>query len=46
MADNRFLILPHPEVQGYYEKRAGHTDHWLDRMNQLQQHFEEQGVLG
>ncbi len=46
MADDRFLILPHPEVQGYYETRAGHTDRWLDRMNHLQQHFEQQGVLG
>ena len=46
MADDRFLILPHPEVQGYYEMRATQTDRWLDRMNRLQQRFEEQGVLG
>ena len=46
MADDRFLILPHPEVQGYYETRAGQTDRWLDRMNHLQQRCEEQGVFG
>ena len=45
MADNRFLILPHPEVQGYYETRAGQTERWLGGMNRLQQRFEEQGVL-
>ena len=46
MADDRFLILPHPEVQGYYETRAARTDRWLAGMNKLQQRFEEQGVLG
>jgi NAD(P)-dependent dehydrogenase (short-subunit alcohol dehydrogenase family) len=45
MADDRFLILPHPEVQGYYEARAAGTDRWLDGMNRLQRQFEEQGVL-
>jgi NAD(P)-dependent dehydrogenase (short-subunit alcohol dehydrogenase family) len=45
MADDRFLILPHPEVQSYYEARAARTDRWLDGMNRLQRQFEDQGVL-
>lgn len=43
LADERFLVLPHPEVQGYYEHRATRTDQWLTGMNRLQQRFEEQG---
>ncbi len=41
MADGRFLILPHPEVRGYYELRAGDTDKWLRGMNRMQQRIEE-----
>jgi NAD(P)-dependent dehydrogenase (short-subunit alcohol dehydrogenase family) len=41
LADGRFLILPHPEVHGYYELRAGDTDKWLRGMSQLQQRIEE-----
>jgi NAD(P)-dependent dehydrogenase (short-subunit alcohol dehydrogenase family) len=41
LADGRFLILPHPEVRGYYELRAGDTDKWLRGMNRLQQRIEE-----
>jgi NAD(P)-dependent dehydrogenase (short-subunit alcohol dehydrogenase family) len=40
MADGRFLILPHPEVHGYYELRASDTDRWLRGMNRLQQRIE------
>ncbi len=36
LQDDRFLILPHPEVQGYYEFRAGRTDAWLAGMRRLQ----------
>lgn len=35
--DDRFLILPHPEVAGYYASRAQSPDHWLTAMNKLQQ---------
>src|SRR5262249_47575226 len=35
MADGRFLILPHPEVQGYYAFRAGDPDKWLRGMNKM-----------
>jgi NAD(P)-dependent dehydrogenase (short-subunit alcohol dehydrogenase family) len=32
-----FLVLPHPEVRGYYAERAAHPDAWLAGMNHLQQ---------
>jgi NAD(P)-dependent dehydrogenase (short-subunit alcohol dehydrogenase family) len=41
MADGRFLILPHPEVHGYYALRARDTDKWLRGMNRMQQRIEE-----
>ncbi len=41
MADGRFLILPHPEVAGYYALRADDTDKWLRGMNRLQQRIDE-----
>ncbi|WP_338678171.1 SDR family NAD(P)-dependent oxidoreductase [Streptomyces sp. SCSIO 30461] len=37
---DRFLILPHPEVAGYYRGRATDTDRWLDNMNHIQQKWE------
>ncbi|WFE36452.1 SDR family oxidoreductase [Micromonospora sp. WMMD975] len=39
--DDRFLILPHPEVQRYYETRAGRTDAWLAGMRKLQKRFDD-----
>lgn len=36
MQDDRFLILPHPEVADYYRLRAGDTDRWLAGMRKLQ----------
>ncbi len=41
LQDDRFLILPHPEVQGYYELRATHTDTWLAGMNKLQRRLDQ-----
>ncbi|MEU6542246.1 SDR family oxidoreductase [Streptomyces sp. NPDC046859] len=41
MEEDRFLILPHPEVAGYYETRAAAPDRWLAGMNHLQQRWEE-----
>ena len=41
IAAGRFLILPHPEVHGYYQLRAGDTDKWLRGMNRMQQRIEE-----
>ena len=39
--EDRFLILPHPEVAGYYQARAAEPDRWLANMNHLQQKWEE-----
>lgn len=36
LADDRFLVLPHPEVGDYYRARAGDTDRWLAGMRRLQ----------
>ncbi|WP_181140382.1 SDR family oxidoreductase [Streptomyces sp. Ru62] len=40
IAEDRFLILPHPEVAGFYQARAGEPDRWLTNMNHLQQKWE------
>ncbi|MFF9818862.1 SDR family oxidoreductase [Streptomyces sp. NPDC014006] len=39
--EDRFLILPHPEVAGYYQARATDPDRWLTNMNHLQRKWEE-----
>ncbi|MFI5632709.1 SDR family oxidoreductase [Streptomyces sp. NPDC051664] len=44
MAEDRFLVLPHPEVAGYYRARTKDTDQWLANMNHLQQKWEETGA--
>ena len=36
MADERFLILPHPEVATYERRRAEDRDRWLSGMRRLQ----------
>ena len=36
MQDDRFLILPHPEVAEYYVHRATDTDRWLAGMRRIQ----------
>ncbi|GLW99376.1 SDR family oxidoreductase [Microtetraspora sp. NBRC 16547] len=41
LQDDRFLVLPHPEVKRYYERRATSTDHWLAGMNKLQRRIDE-----
>ncbi|MFH8801729.1 SDR family oxidoreductase [Streptomyces sp. NPDC017936] len=38
--EDRFLILPHPEVAGYHQARATDPDRWLTHMNHLQQKWE------
>ncbi|WP_020117775.1 SDR family oxidoreductase [Streptomyces canus] len=39
--EDRFLILPHPEVTEYYQARAAEPDRWLAGMNHLQRTWEE-----
>lgn len=41
MAEQRFLVLPHPEVAGYYTARATDPDRWLGGMNHLQRKLEQ-----
>ncbi|WP_439794555.1 SDR family NAD(P)-dependent oxidoreductase, partial [Streptomyces griseus] len=40
MDADRFLVLPHPEVAGYYQARAADPDRWMGNMNKLQQKWE------
>lgn len=44
MAEDRFLVLPHPEVAGYYTARAKDPDHWIGNMNHLQRKWEASGA--
>ena len=36
LADERFLILPHPEVAEYFRRKASDYDRWLRGMRRLQ----------
>ena len=36
LADERFLILPHPEVAEYFRHKADDYDRWLRGMRRLQ----------
>jgi len=40
--DERFLILPHPEVKEFYGYRATNTDRWLNGMRRLNKKIVEQ----
>ncbi|MFF4757995.1 SDR family oxidoreductase [Streptomyces sp. NPDC001292] len=40
IAEDRFLILPHPEVAGFYRARAADPDRWLTNMNHIQRKWE------
>jgi NAD(P)-dependent dehydrogenase (short-subunit alcohol dehydrogenase family) len=40
LADDRFLVLPHPEVRDYYAARAADTDRWLAGMRRLQERID------
>lgn len=41
IAEERFLILPHPEVAGYARARAADPERWLHGMNKLQRAYED-----
>ena len=36
LADERFLILPHPEVAKFEQRRAGDRERWLRAMRRIQ----------
>ena len=36
IAEERFLILPHPEVARYFQNRANDIERWLRGMRKLQ----------
>ena len=36
LRDERFLILPHPEVAEYFRRKADDYDRWLAGMRRLQ----------
>ncbi|MGK5741077.1 SDR family NAD(P)-dependent oxidoreductase [Micromonospora sp. URMC 103] len=40
LADDRFLVLPHPEVATWYARRAADPDRWLRAMNRMQREVE------
>jgi hypothetical protein len=35
IAEERFLILPHPEVAEYFRRKAGDYDRWLAGMRRF-----------
>jgi NAD(P)-dependent dehydrogenase (short-subunit alcohol dehydrogenase family) len=39
LRDERFLILPHPEVLTYFQRKAGDYDRWLAGMRKLNARF-------
>ena len=44
--DDRFYVLPHPEVGGYYAARAADPDAWLAGMRRLQAKVDELTGVG
>jgi NAD(P)-dependent dehydrogenase (short-subunit alcohol dehydrogenase family) len=40
LADERFLILPHPEVAQYIQRKAGDPDRWIKGMQRLRERYE------
>jgi hypothetical protein len=40
LALEKFLILPHPEVAEYMQRKCTDRDRWIAGMNRLQQRYE------
>jgi NAD(P)-dependent dehydrogenase (short-subunit alcohol dehydrogenase family) len=41
LAEERFLVLPHPEVAGYEQRKAADRDRWLGGMRKLQRRIRD-----
>ncbi len=41
LAEETFLILPHPEVAEYFQRKAADYDRWVRGMRRLQERFRE-----
>ena len=46
MAEERFLVLPHPEVQTYRERKASDIDRWIHGMRRFQSRLYADSELG
>jgi NAD(P)-dependent dehydrogenase (short-subunit alcohol dehydrogenase family) len=40
LAEERFLVLPHPEVAQYMQRKAGDTDRWIRGMQKLREKYQ------
>lgn len=40
LREERFLVLPHPEVESFLAGKVADVDRWLASMNRVQQHLE------
>jgi NAD(P)-dependent dehydrogenase (short-subunit alcohol dehydrogenase family) len=40
LAEERFLVLPHPEVAQYIQRKAGDYDRWIRGMQRLREKYE------
>jgi NAD(P)-dependent dehydrogenase (short-subunit alcohol dehydrogenase family) len=46
LGDERFLVLPHPEVAEYFQRKASDYDRWLSGMRRLRARYESPRTPG
>jgi NAD(P)-dependent dehydrogenase (short-subunit alcohol dehydrogenase family) len=44
LRDKRFMILPHPEVRTYMQRKTSDYDRWIGGMQRLRQRFKNEAV--